>query len=64
MLLRQNPLRQRVRVVVLQNRNRPLQHDYPVIQILIHKMHGATSYLHAVSKRLLLRIQPREGGQK
>jgi len=60
MLLSQYPNCQRVCIVAIQHRNRPLQHNHPVIQPVIHKMDGAPGRLHPIFERLLLRLEPRE----
>src|SRR5271166_1043290 len=46
-----------MRVVAFEDRNRLLQHNHAVVELLIHKMHRAPGHLYAVSKSLLLRIQ-------
>jgi len=64
MLFHKNPLRQRVRVIRIQNRNSALQHHHPMVQVLVHKMHRASGNLHPVIESLRLRIKPRKRRQQ
>ena len=63
-LFRQDPFRQRMRIVALNHWNCPLQNDRPVIQMLIHKVNRTPGHFHAVIERLLLRIKPRKRRQQ
>ena len=62
MLLNQNALCQRVRIVFVQNWDDFLQHDYAVIQMLIYKMYCAAGDLCAVVEGLRLGFQAWKGG--
>lgn len=62
-LLFKNPLSQAVLIVIIENRHSPLHDDCAVIEFLIDEMHGAACDFYAISKRLLLRLQSREGRQ-
>ena len=43
-------------VIALLDRHCPLQDDWPVVQVLVHKMHRAAGDLCTVLQRLLLRF--------
>src|SRR5215469_4519496 len=64
MLLLQNPSRENLRRIVIENRYRPLQNDDAMVHSLVDKVHGAAGDLHAVIKRLVLSIKPRKGRQQ
>ena len=51
-------------VVSIQHRHSLLQNDWPVVQMLVDKMHGAASDLYAVVQRLFLRVHARESRQQ
>ena len=51
-------------IVTIQNRHGFLQNDGPVVQMLVNKMDRATGQLHAVFKRLFLRVHSRKSGQQ
>ena len=60
----QDAVGQRVLVVGVEHRHGSLHEDGAVVEVLVHKMHGAAGDLHAVVERLVLRFQPREGRQQ
>ncbi len=64
MLLLKNSRSQRMLVIAVEDRNRPLHDDGPVIQFLVDKMHRAAGNFHSVSERLLLCFESGKCGQQ
>jgi len=60
-LFDQDSLGQRVRVVALQHRNGPLQHNNAVVEMLVYKMDRAAGNLYPIIESLRLRLKAREG---
>ena len=56
--------RERMLVVGVNHRDRPLHDDRPVVEFLIDIMYCAPGNFHPVGKRLLLRFQSGECGQE
>src|SRR5215831_6771756 len=63
-LLFENALRQRLRCVVIQNRNHRLLQNRPGIHSLVHQVHGAAGELHSVADSLMLGVQAGESRQE
>ena len=64
MLLDQDPLRQRMRIIAIQHRDYPLQDNHAVIQLFVDKVDCASRNLAAVIEGLLLRVQSRKSRQE
>ncbi|MCU1221576.1 MAG: hypothetical protein JWN42_2773, partial [Candidatus Angelobacter sp.] len=51
-------------IISIQDGHGLLQNDWPMIQMLIDKMHRAARHLHPVFQRLSLRVHAGESGQQ
>src|SRR5262245_51984259 len=64
MLLFENPRRERFDRIVVQHGYGRLQNDRPRVKMLVYEMNRAPRDLNSVLERLVLCVEPREGGKK
>ena len=57
----EDPLRERLVIVIVMYGNGCLEHDRPCIKILVDEMNRAAGKFHAVLKRLFLRFKSGKG---
>ncbi len=64
MLLDKDARGESFRRVGVENGHRGLQHDGSRVEVAVDEMNGGAAHLHAVLPRLVLRLEPGEGGQQ
>jgi hypothetical protein len=64
MLLLKNARREGAFIIIFPHGNRLLQHDGPMVKMLVNKVHGTAGDLYTIVERLLLRREPRKSRQK
>lgn len=64
MFLLQDSRGQAINGIPFNHRHGTLGDDWTTIERLIHKVHGASTHLHAVCERLALGVEPRERRQE